>query len=121
MIASLYRFHGHGSLRFAYRRGKNVRGQYFAIKCILNKRRKNFRASVVVSKKVSKSAVKRNRIRRRIYEIIRVNSGIINQPFDIVIVVFSDQLVDMDHNKLENILLDQLQQAGVLSYKERDV
>ena len=32
---------------------------------------KSFHASVVVSKKVEKSAVKRNKIRRRLYDILR--------------------------------------------------
>lgn len=116
MIANLYRFHGHGSLRYVYRNGKNVRGQYFAIKFALNNRRKVYRAAIVVSKKVSKSAVVRNRIRRKLYEIIRTHEQDITKPYDIVITVFSDQLLEIDHKELEKLLIQQLRQAGVISY-----
>jgi ribonuclease P protein component len=42
--------------------------------------------AVIVSKKVSKSAVKRNRIRRRVYEWARLNSS--SLPADMMILLF---------------------------------
>ncbi|MCA9332295.1 ribonuclease P protein component [Candidatus Saccharibacteria bacterium] len=114
MLSNKYRFHGHGSLRFVYQHGKNIRGQLFAIKVIENKRRETFRLAVVVSKKVSKSAVVRNRIRRRIYELVREEYDI-NAPFDIVITVFSDSVATMEHQKIKINLQEQLRQAGVIS------
>lgn len=117
MIANAYRFHGHGSLRFVYKRGKNVRGQFFSLKTSLNNRRRSYRLAVVVSKKVSKLAVTRNRIRRRVYEIVRKNQSLINKPYDIVITVYSDQLAIMPNDELEKAILEQLSQAGVISYR----
>jgi ribonuclease P protein component len=117
MIASIYRFHGHGSLRFVHRHGKNIRGQYFSIKYAPNDRRKVYRLAIVVSKKVSKSAVIRNRIRRRLYEIVRKNQELIKKPYDIAIIVYSDQLIELESSKLEEILLHQLNEAGVILYK----
>lgn len=117
MIASLYRFHGHGSLRFVHRHGKNIRGQFFSVKYALNNRRKVYRLAIVVSKKVSKSAVTRNRIRRRLYEIVRKNQELITAPYDIAIIVYSDQVVDLESSKLEELLIHQLNQAGVIKYK----
>jgi ribonuclease P protein component len=72
MISSAHRFHGHGSLRFVYRKGKTMRSPELLLKFATNPRRKHYRAAVVVSTKISKSAVVRNRIRRRIYEEIRL-------------------------------------------------
>jgi ribonuclease P protein component len=43
--------------------------------------------AVVVSKKISKSAVVRNRIRRRIYETVRTQAILTGQPIDAVFVV----------------------------------
>ena len=55
MITRSHRFHGYGSLRFIYRNGKTVRGPLCSLKYIRNTRRKTYRLSVVVNKKVNKS------------------------------------------------------------------
>ena len=67
MIARAHRFHGHNSLRYVYGRGKIIRGQFFSLKYALNSKRRRYRAAVVVSRKVHKSAVVRNRIRRETF------------------------------------------------------
>lgn len=87
MISSLFRFHGHGSLRYVYTRGKTVRSRNATIRFVKNDRREHSRFSVVVGKKVLKSAVKRNRIRRRVYEYIRTNIPNINGTYDIVVII----------------------------------
>ncbi len=115
MIAFKHRFHGHGSLRFVYQNGKTIRGQLFSIKYATNKRRADYRVAVVVSKKISKSAVKRNRMRRRLYEAFRKDAPSIHAPYDIVITVFSDQVMDVDFTTLSNTLTKQLEQASVIS------
>lgn len=46
--------------------------------------------AVVVSAKIDPSAVVRNRLRRQIYEIIRLNQNIFYKPFRIVIIVRPD-------------------------------
>ena len=84
------------------------------VKYALNDRRSDYRVAVVVSKKVSKSAVMRNRIRRRIYEIIRLHEAAIDQPYDIVLTVFHERLAAMPSKELAELLHDQLQQAGLL-------
>ena len=71
MLAQKNRFHGHGSLRYVYANGNAVRTQKIVVKFTRNPHRTDSRFAVVVSKKVLKSAVGRNRIRRRVYEIIR--------------------------------------------------
>jgi len=115
MIAQRNRFHGHGSLRFVYQHGKNTRGQFFAIKFIENKKRDTYRLAVVVSKKVSKSAVVRNRIRRRIYEVFRSLQMRTDLAHDIVITVYSEQIASMEHKELRQQIIDQLKQADVIS------
>jgi len=54
------------------RRGKRVSDKFFQFRYLLNKSA-TCRFSLVVSKKVSKKAVERNAIRRRIYEAIGQN------------------------------------------------
>lgn len=114
MIARKHRFHGHGSLRFVYQHGRTVRGQIFSLKFIVNDRRSDYRLTVVVSKKVSKSAVVRNRIRRRVYEVVRSKESSINKPYDLVLTVFSEQIANVSHLELEQSITEQLKQAKII-------
>lgn len=111
MIPFRNRFHGHNSLRFVYKNGKVVRSRLATIKTTPNPHRKNPRMAVVISKKVLKSAVKRNRIRRRVYDYIRNQTPRLSQNFDIVIIVTSSELLTMDSGDL----LAQLEQLFVQS------
>ncbi len=117
MITRTHRFHGYGSLRYIYRHGKTVRGPLCSLKYIQNKRRKTHRLSVVVNKKVNRSAVQRNRIRRRIYEIARDTEPLITEPYDLVLTVFSDQINELTPGALKTMVRAQLFQAGVISSK----
>ena len=112
MIDKSHRFHGHGSLRFVYQKGQTVRGQFGSLKYAPNCRRNTYRAAVVVSRKVHKSAVVRNRIRRRIYEIIRQEVSPNNEPFDLVFTVFNESAATAEHETLKNAVTTQLRDAG---------
>ncbi|CAN5671113.1 hypothetical protein BH23PAT1_BH23PAT1_1120 [soil metagenome] len=114
MINKQHRFHGYGSLNYVYRHGKTVRGPMSALKFIANDRRDTYRLAVVVSKKVSKSAVVRNRIRRRLYEVFRLCEHEINQPYDIVMTIFSEDVATVPSAELNNIVAVQLKQAGII-------
>lgn len=115
MIGRSNRFHGHGSLRFVYQQGKTVRGPLCALKYVPNTRRSDFRLAIVVSKKVSKSAVKRNRIRRRLYEVFREQKDQIKKPYDLVVTIFHEQIAEISHKELQKLVTAQLKQAGVIS------
>lgn len=112
MINRVHRFHGHNSLRFVYQKGSVVRGPLFSIKTAINNRRDKYRLAVVVSKKISKSAVIRNRIRRRLYELVRLHQADITKPIDMVITVFSDQVGSIDSKELEAQISSQLAQVN---------
>jgi len=113
MISNDYRFHGHGSLRYVYKNGKAIRSHLVTIKYVDNPHRKNSRFAVVVSKKVLKSAVGRNRIRRRVYEIVRKELGSIDKAHDVALMVFSSELLSLSANDL-NQLIRQLFEQGDL-------
>lgn len=113
MIHSTHRFHGRSSLRFVYQHGKQVRGELVSLRAIPNKRRSTWRCAVVVSRKVSKSAVVRNRIRRRIFEIVRRNAGRITGPYDVVFNVYSEHIASIDNMVLSKCIVEQMEKAGV--------
>lgn len=113
MLAEKYRFHGHGSLKFVYSRGQVVRSKLFITKYTHNPRRKQPRIAVVVSKKVMKSAVKRNRIRRRLYEIIRLELPGLIQQTDIVFIVISPDVLLAPHADLQAVVRRSFVQANL--------
>jgi ribonuclease P protein component len=114
MIRRSHRFHGYNSLRYAYQHGRTVRGPLFSLRAVRNERRTSYRLAVVVSKKVSKSAVVRNRIRRRLFEAVRLLEPQLTTPYDLIITVFSDQLTTIPADEVNTAVHAQLKQAGVL-------
>lgn len=115
MISRKHRFHGYGSLKYVYQNGVTVRGPLFALKAIQNPKQTSYRLAVVVSKKVNKSAVVRNRIRRRLYGAVRTLEVDITQPYDIVLSVFDSSLIDEPAGALARQVKKQLTEAGILS------
>lgn len=102
MIPVSHRFRGHNSLRFVYSNGKTARARIGNIKYITNPHRKHSRVAVVVSKKVIKSAIGRNRIRRRVYEYARtVVIPQLPRAFDIVVIVASADLATMPYDEFK--------------------
>jgi len=104
MIPFKQRFHGHNSLRFVYKNGQVVRSRFATLKSTTNPHRKQPRYAVVISKKVLKSSVRRNRVRRRIYEYLRTNSPRLSAPYDIAIIVSSSEFLTMAPAEVVNQL-----------------
>ncbi len=103
MLNRQHRFHGYGSLRRVYSNSKSVRQPMITLRYASRTNSRPYRVAVVVAKKVNKSAVKRNRIRRRIYETIRL-SGVIPESTDLIFSVYSDQIIDMPQEELSKLV-----------------
>lgn len=112
MLGRSHRFHGLGSVMPVYRRGRAVRTDGCSLHYVLNPRRKTWRASIVVSKKVSKSAVVRNRIRRRMYEVVR-NQPNLDKPYDLVITIYDADLATLPYPQLVSRLENLIQKSGL--------
>ena len=113
MLGFSHRFHGHGSLRFVYKNGQAIRSRLITIKYTNNPHRKSSRFAVVVSKKVHKSAVGRNRIRRRIYEIVRHEIPAIPRSHDVAIMVFSSEVIHLPADELRETIQQLFSQADL--------
>jgi ribonuclease P protein component len=100
MISYANRFHGRAVLRRLQTRSQSVRGQALALKYAPSTR-DSYRLAVVVSRRVSKSAVVRNRIRRRLYECVRHLSGTLQAPYDLVLLVYDERLAELPPAKLQ--------------------
>jgi ribonuclease P protein component len=112
MLGRSHRFHGYGSLKAVYQRGRNLRGPALNLRVAQRNPAKPYRVAVVVSRKVSKSAVVRNRIRRRIYEIVRHTDAVIAPGTDLVFTVYSDQVATIEIAKLQAQVADLLRKAA---------
>jgi ribonuclease P protein component len=115
MIGRKNRFHGRGAIQRLQRGGKSVRFGALALRYAPNAGRKTYRLAVVVSRKVSKSAVVRNRIRRRIYERVRILSSNFTTPYDLIIMSYDESLADMPAEKLEADIVKLLKKAKLTS------
>ncbi len=113
MISAQFRFHGHGSLRYLFKNAQAVRSRYATVKYTANKKRKAPRFAVVVSKKVHKSAVGRNRMRRRLYEIIRSEQPKLNGVYDVAIIVTSAEVIAAPYEELRLSVRDLFARAGM--------
>ena len=114
MLSKTHRFHGSSSLNYVYRKGKTVRSPYAAMKFVPGKY-DTYRVAIVVAKKVDRTAPARNRIRRRLYEAIRLSAGDLLTNQDIVVTVFDDSFITMPAETLQKSIRRQLQEISKLS------
>jgi ribonuclease P protein component len=112
MIARSHRFHGYGSVRRVYKAGRAVRGPLMGLKFSERGAHKPYRVAVVVSRKVHKSAVTRNRIRRRVYEVVRQSGQPPRPGTDLIITVFSDQVATLSSDELKQAVTDLLNKTN---------
>lgn len=116
MLAHNYRFHGHGSLKFVFKNGDTLRSKHLVLRISTNPRREQVRAAVVVSKKIYKAAVKRNRIRRRIYEVMRPLVAELPEAYDVAFIVVRPDVLVAPYADLE-IEVKDLLMLGVSQLK----
>ena len=100
-----------------YQHGKTLRRSKMSLVFVENTRGFT-RMSVVVSKKVEKTAVGRNRIRRRVYEALRKNLDYIPKKTDYIFVVFSRDVMTMPFKDLEKMLGELVEESKVCYNKK---
>lgn len=114
MLSQKYRFHSRGGVNYVYQKGTTYRTPTLTLTTHPNARGFQ-RFAVVVSKKVLKSAVGRNRIRRRIYEAIRLNLSHLPVARDYIFVVRSPEYTTMPFSEIQNNifhLLDRIEKSS---------
>lgn len=115
MLSFIHRFHGHGSLKYVFKRGETSRSRHFVVRYTPNSRRQVSRIAVVISKKIHKHATKRNRVRRRMYEVVRTSLlPSITGSYDIVFIVTSPEVYAMSQGELTDELHQLFKEANLL-------
>ena len=117
MLSKKYRFHSRGGVKYVYKHGKTVRKPRMSL--VFGENTRGFtRVAVVVSKKVIKSAVGRNRIRRRVYEALRKNFDLVPKKTDYIFVVYDKKVGEMAFNELEKLLGELVAESKVCYNKK---
>lgn len=94
------------------KKGKNINSSLFSIKYLKNSL-KNSLFSVVVSKKVSKTAVERNLIKRRYKYIINKHKNLIKQGYFIVFYIKKESKNE-NFSNIQEEFLKTLEKSGLL-------
>jgi len=92
-------------------RGRSVRTAHLKL-IILANNHPQTRAAAVISKRIDKRAVVRNRNRRRVIEVIRINLAHLKSGFDILVYIQSD-LSAVTSVDLEAEIMQGLHKLGV--------
>jgi ribonuclease P protein component len=95
-----------------YSKGISVRSHPLTLKFLKNSIDHN-RTAVVVSKKVAKSAPLRNRIRRRIFSLVREKQLQNENHYDAIISVFDGDVAKMDFSQLSKIMDELYKRANL--------
>lgn len=113
----VYKIHKNHDFRIVYNRGKTFLNNLFVMHIYKNKKNYNInRLGISVSKKVGKSVI-RNKVRRRVYEIYRLNLPKIRTGYDIVFVARSNSR-DKEYVEIEKSVINLLKKGAIL-YEEK--
>lgn len=84
MLAKRHKIQGRYRIERVFEKGRRVFGNYFSIHFFPNKIGPQF--AVVIPSKLKANAVTRNRIRRRLYEVIRLHANLTTgKKYDMVL------------------------------------
>lgn len=115
MLAKKYRFHGQRSLKAVFARGDVFKVGHIIVRFQANPRRKFSRAAVVVSKKIAKRAHDRNRLRRRVYEMVRNEWSHLEGAYDLVFIITSPHLNELSAEQLQQEIRRALERVDASS------
>lgn len=99
-------------MNYLYKNADSYRSRLFAMRT-LRTNKQNPRFAVIVSKKVFKRAYGRNRMRRRIYEIIRSELPHLVTNQDTALIIMTSEVMNASHADLEDNIKQLLSQAGL--------
>lgn len=110
MLSKGYKLKKESDFKRVFSEGEYYRFGLVSLKILKNNLQKN-RFACAVGLKVSKKATQRNKIKRKIEEIIRINLGGIKQGFDIVVMV-NPEIIEKNYDEIKEELISLFKKAG---------
>jgi len=108
MLSRKFRLRKKEEISRIFQRGSFVSGHDFVFKFLPNKS-SQIRVAVIIGKKLCKSAVARNRIRRRLREVVRLNFDSLPTGFDLLVIARTLDLREINFTKLNQDFLTLVQ------------
>ena len=99
MLSRKFRLRQKDDVNRVFKEGRSAASRELALKFLPNKEGKT-RVVILVGKKLHKSAVARNRIRRRLREVARLNYEKLPQGIDLLVVARTVKLREMEFGEL---------------------
>lgn len=99
-----------------YKKGKSFKEDFLVLKVVKNSLAKS-RFAFIVSQKVSKKAVARNKVKRRLRETIKKQTKIISSGFDNLVIARSEA-VERNFPEIEKVLIKLLKRAKLIKWSE---
>lgn len=109
MLSREYKLKKDNDFKKVFEKGKFCRSGFIKIRFLKNDLEVT-RFGLVIGSKISKKAVFRNRIKRRLEEVIRLRLDQIKPSFDIVI-LFEPEVVDKNYKQIEEVFIDLMEKA----------
>jgi len=103
MLPRKYKLKKDNDFKKVFKHGKNHQQEFIKIKILKNDSDYN-RFGFIVGLKISKKAVERNRIKRRLEEIVRLKLKQIRPGFDIVVLV-NQEITEKNYQAMEKTLV----------------
>ncbi|MCK4553470.1 ribonuclease P protein component [Candidatus Parcubacteria bacterium] len=101
-----------------FKNGKSSYDKLIGVKAIQNQLG-NSRFGILVSAKVSKKAVERNKIKRQIREIIKLQLNKIKLGYDVVIITLP-AILGKSYQEIERSVISHLKKLGLYNKKQTD-
>lgn len=112
MLPRKYKLKKENDFKKVFKQGKYYQEDFIKIK-ISENNLKITRFGLLIGLKISKKAVQRNKIKRQIEEIIRLNIEKINSGFDIVILV-NQEIIEKNYQEIERKLINLFKKIKLL-------
>lgn len=113
MLTKQHRLKKNKDFELVFKRGKTFDGKFLFLKIIKRNNLKVSRFGLVVGTKISKKATIRNKIKRRLRDVIRKRLEDIKSGFDVIIGA-KTLVVDKSYQEIKEELEGLLEKAGVL-------
>jgi len=113
MLPREYKLKKDNDFKKVFEKGKFYRNDFIKIRFLKNDLEIT-RFGIIISSKISKKAVCRNRIRRRLEETIRLRLDQIKSGFDIV-VLFGPEVVDKNYKQIEETFVGLVEKAKLIN------
>ncbi len=113
MLGKHYRLTKKKDFEKIFKEGKGLRKEFLAVK-VRENQLKESRFGFVVSQKISKKAVVRNKIKRRLREIVRLKINHIKKGFDVVLIALPG-IETRKFKEIDNLVEEIFKKSKILS------